>query len=48
MISGCMLNEMNVDAIDIFGLILDRKLTPNSVTVVSLLPACAGLASRKL
>ncbi|KAK3437812.1 hypothetical protein EUGRSUZ_C01234 [Eucalyptus grandis] len=48
MISGYVLNGMNSDAIEIFRLLLDRKLNPNSVTLASILPACAGLASLKL
>ncbi|XP_030523525.1 pentatricopeptide repeat-containing protein At4g21300 isoform X1 [Rhodamnia argentea] len=48
MISGYVLNRMNSDAIEIFRLLLDRKVNPNSVTLASILPACAGLATLRL
>ncbi|KAG8385155.1 hypothetical protein BUALT_Bualt03G0012300 [Buddleja alternifolia] len=48
MISGYVLNGMNVDALKIFRWLLDMKMKPNSVTLASALPACAGLAALKL
>ncbi|KAI6680551.1 hypothetical protein NL676_034432 [Syzygium grande] len=48
MISGFVLNGMNSDAIEIFRLLLDRKVNPNAVTLASIFPACAGLASLRL
>ncbi|KAL6502183.1 hypothetical protein OROHE_024776 [Orobanche hederae] len=48
MISGFVLNGMNVEAFEIFRLLLDKKMSPNAVTCASILPACAGLAAVKL
>ncbi|KAA8544834.1 hypothetical protein F0562_019618 [Nyssa sinensis] len=45
MISGYVLNGMNVDALEIFRRLLHEKMTPNAVTLASVLPACAGLAA---
>ncbi|KAK6150188.1 hypothetical protein DH2020_017713 [Rehmannia glutinosa] len=48
MISGLVLNGMNDNALNIFRLLLDKKMRPNAVTFASILPACAGLAALKL
>lgn len=48
MISGYVLNEMNVDAIAVFRSLIHEKMKPNVVTLSSLLPACAGLAALHL
>ncbi|KAM3701101.1 hypothetical protein ACJW31_05G148000 [Castanea mollissima] len=48
MISGLALNTMNSDALDIFRWLLKEKMRPNSVTLASVLPACAGLAALNL
>ncbi|XP_030973110.1 pentatricopeptide repeat-containing protein At4g21300-like isoform X1 [Quercus lobata] len=48
MISGLALNAMNTDALDIFRWLLKEKMRPNSVTLASVLPACAGLAALNL
>ena len=48
MISGLALNAMNSDALDIFRWLLKEKMRPNSVTLASVLPACAGLAALNL
>ncbi|XP_057970938.1 pentatricopeptide repeat-containing protein At4g21300 [Malania oleifera] len=48
MISGYVLNGMNGDALEIFQLLLKEQMRPNSVTLASVLPACAGLAALKL
>ncbi|KAK4488050.1 hypothetical protein RD792_003792 [Penstemon davidsonii] len=45
MISGFVLNGMNVDALEIFRGLLNKNLRPNAVTLASVLPACAGLAA---
>ncbi|KAM2061913.1 hypothetical protein ACFX1T_046924 [Malus domestica] len=47
MISGFVLNGMNSDASEIFRWLLKQKMRPNSLTVASVLPACAGLATLK-
>ncbi|KAF2317944.1 hypothetical protein GH714_041267 [Hevea brasiliensis] len=48
MISGYVLNGLNNDALDIFRWLLQEKMCPNAVTLASILPACAGLATLKL
>ncbi|KAK9267127.1 hypothetical protein L1049_009546 [Liquidambar formosana] len=48
MVSGFVLNGMNRDALEIFRWLLQEKMRPNSVTLASVLPACAGLAALKL
>ncbi|KAL7089612.1 hypothetical protein ACP275_13G195300 [Erythranthe tilingii] len=48
MISGLVLNGMNVDALEIFRGLIGNKLRPNAVTFASVLPACAALAALKL
>ncbi|KAL3654629.1 hypothetical protein CASFOL_001614 [Castilleja foliolosa] len=48
MISGFVLNGLNIDALNIFRLLLGKKLRPNAVTFASVLPACAGLTNIKL
>ncbi|CAN6570198.1 unnamed protein product [Malus baccata var. baccata] len=47
MISGFVLNGMNCDALEIFRRLLKEKMIPNSLTLASVLPACAGLAALK-
>ncbi|KAM2016791.1 hypothetical protein TB2_046933 [Malus domestica] len=47
MISGFVLNGMSSDALEIFRWLLKQKMRPNSLTVASVLPACAGLAALK-
>ncbi|CAL8136433.1 unnamed protein product [Prunus armeniaca] len=48
MISGLVLNGMNNDALEIFRWLLKEKMRPNSLTLASVLPACAGLVALKL
>ncbi|KAL2473905.1 Pentatricopeptide repeat-containing protein [Forsythia ovata] len=48
MISGFVLNGMNLDAFKIFRWMIHKKMRPNAVTLASVLPACAGLAVLKL
>ncbi|KAK9929428.1 hypothetical protein M0R45_026529 [Rubus argutus] len=48
MVSGLVLNGMNTDALDIFRWLVREKMRPNSLTMASVLPACAGLAALKL
>ncbi|PIN17740.1 hypothetical protein CDL12_09585 [Handroanthus impetiginosus] len=48
MISGFVVNGMNLDALRIFRWLLDKKMKPNAITLASILPACAGLATLKL
>ncbi|XP_047319929.1 pentatricopeptide repeat-containing protein At4g21300 [Impatiens glandulifera] len=48
MISGYILNGMNVDALDVFRLLIKEKMRPNAVTLASILPACAALSAIKL
>ncbi|KAI4343113.1 hypothetical protein MLD38_027651 [Melastoma candidum] len=48
MISGSVLNGLNHDAVTLFKKLLEQKLVPTSVTIASLLPAFAGLASLRL
>lgn len=48
MISGFVLNGMSINALEVFQLLLRKQLKPNAITLASVLPACAGLASLKL
>lgn len=48
MISGFVLNGMNVEALEIFRWLITDKMRPNAVTFASVLPACAGLAALNL
>jgi pentatricopeptide repeat protein len=48
MVSGFVLNGMNCDALEIFRWLIKQKMRPNSVTLASVLPACAGLAALNL
>lgn len=48
MISGFVLNGMNIDALEIFRWLLKEKMKPNSLTLASVLPAFAGLAALRL
>ncbi|XP_027353270.1 pentatricopeptide repeat-containing protein At4g21300 [Abrus precatorius] len=48
MISGYVLNGLNVDAIHIFRWLVQEGMVPNSLTMASVLPACAALAALKL
>ncbi|XP_011096747.1 pentatricopeptide repeat-containing protein At4g21300 [Sesamum indicum] len=48
MISGFVLNGMNLDALKTFRWLLHKKMRPNAVTFASTLPACAGLADLRL
>ncbi|KAL7170034.1 hypothetical protein ACSBR2_034976 [Camellia fascicularis] len=48
MISGYVLNGMNMDALKIFRLLLHEQMRPNAVTLASVIPACSGLAALKL
>ncbi|KZV29380.1 pentatricopeptide repeat-containing protein [Dorcoceras hygrometricum] len=48
MISGFVLNGMNIDALKVFRWLLCQQLKPNAITLASVLPACAGLAGLKL
>ncbi|XP_057543033.1 pentatricopeptide repeat-containing protein At1g19720-like [Amaranthus tricolor] len=47
-ISGCIKDECLEDALDTFVKMLWNFLTPNIVTIVSILPACAGLKDLNL
>ncbi|WJZ97028.1 hypothetical protein VitviT2T_015663 [Vitis vinifera] len=48
MISGYVLNGMNNNALEIFRWLLQERMRANSVTLASVLPACAGLAALTL
>ncbi|XP_031504971.2 pentatricopeptide repeat-containing protein At4g21300 isoform X2 [Nymphaea colorata] len=48
MISGCVLNGLNHDALVMFRILLQSNMRPNSVTLASTLPACASLAALKV
>lgn len=48
MVSGYVLNGMYNDAVQIFCLLLEKKLKPNAIILASLLPACTGLNALKL
>lgn len=48
MISGFILNGKHAPAIEMFRLVLNKKLRPNAVTLASILPACASLAALQL
>ncbi|CAL5380287.1 unnamed protein product [Camellia sinensis] len=48
MISGYVLNGMNMDALKIFRLLLHEQMRPNAVTLASVIPACSGLSALKL
>ncbi|KAK4799286.1 hypothetical protein SAY86_024651, partial [Trapa natans] len=48
LISGYVLNGMSTDAVETFRELVDEGIYPNSLTLASLLPACANLASVKL
>ncbi|KAK4347446.1 hypothetical protein RND71_033785 [Anisodus tanguticus] len=48
MVSGFILNGMSSDALDVFRWLLNKKMSPNPVTLASILPACANLAALKL
>ncbi|KAI3680051.1 hypothetical protein L2E82_50788 [Cichorium intybus] len=48
MISGYVLNGMNIDALETFRWLINHQIRPNAVTLSSTLPACAGLAALKL
>ncbi|KAJ1440026.1 Tetratricopeptide-like helical domain superfamily [Sesbania bispinosa] len=48
MISGYVLNGLNIDAINFFRWLIQKGMMPNCLTMASVLPACAALASLKL
>ncbi|CAJ2676071.1 unnamed protein product [Trifolium pratense] len=48
MISGYALNGLNVEAINMFRWLIQEKMIPNCLTMASVLPSCAALASLKL
>ncbi|XP_061354134.1 pentatricopeptide repeat-containing protein At4g21300 [Gastrolobium bilobum] len=48
MISGYVLNGLNIDAINIFRWLIQEGMMPNSLTMASVLPACAAMAALKL
>lgn len=48
MISGYVLNGMNFSALEVFRRLLLERMMPNTVTLASVLPACAGLAALTL
>ncbi|OIV98311.1 hypothetical protein TanjilG_16638 [Lupinus angustifolius] len=48
MISGYVLNGLNIDAITVLRWLIQEGMTPNRLTMASVLPACAALASLKL
>ncbi|XP_059629673.1 pentatricopeptide repeat-containing protein At1g19720-like [Cornus florida] len=47
-ISGCVQNGYFEDALDVFGMMLSFPEDPNVVTVVNILPVCAGLKDLNL
>ncbi|XP_022142608.1 pentatricopeptide repeat-containing protein At4g21300 isoform X1 [Momordica charantia] len=48
MISGYVLNGMNIEALEAFRWLLQKRLKPTSVTFASVFPAFAGLAALNL
>lgn len=48
MISGYAVNAMSYDALEMFRRLLHEKITPNVVTLASVLPAFSSLAALKL
>ncbi|RZB65336.1 pentatricopeptide repeat-containing protein At4g21300-like [Glycine soja] len=48
MISGYVLHGLNIDAINTFRWLIQEGMVPNSLTMASVLPACAALAALKL
>ncbi|GJM96820.1 hypothetical protein PR202_ga13688 [Eleusine coracana subsp. coracana] len=48
MISGYVLNGMSEEAMQMFRYLLEQRMKPNAVTVASVLPACASMATMKL
>ncbi|KAK7304073.1 hypothetical protein RJT34_15095 [Clitoria ternatea] len=48
MISGYVLNGLNIDAINMFRWLTQEGMVPNCLTMASVLPACAALAALKL
>ncbi|KAL2327470.1 hypothetical protein Fmac_020897 [Flemingia macrophylla] len=48
MISGYVLNGLNIDAINFFRWLIQEGMVPNSLTMASVLPACAALAALKI
>jgi len=48
MISGYVLNGLNVEALNLFRWLVQEGMVPNCLTMASVLPACAALASLKL
>lgn len=48
MISGYVLNGLNMEAVETFRKLMDEGIHPNSLTLASLLPACTSLASLRL
>ncbi|CAI0549460.1 unnamed protein product [Linum tenue] len=48
MISGYVLNGKANSALEVFRWLLQEKMSPNSLTMASVLPACASLAALKL
>ena len=45
MISGYVLNGMNLNALEVFRKLLHERMRPNAVTLASVLPACASLVA---
>lgn len=48
MISGYVFNGMNSAALEIFRWLFQEKISPNAVTLASILPACSGLLALRL
>ncbi|ESW10516.1 hypothetical protein PHAVU_009G216300 [Phaseolus vulgaris] len=48
MISGYVLNGLNMEAINIFRWLIKEGMVPNCLTMASVLPACAAVAAMKL
>ncbi|XP_038699637.1 pentatricopeptide repeat-containing protein At4g21300 isoform X2 [Tripterygium wilfordii] len=48
MISGYMLHGMNINALEVFRWVVQAKIRVNTLTLVSILPACVGLVAVKL
>ncbi|KAJ7959727.1 Pentatricopeptide repeat-containing protein [Quillaja saponaria] len=48
MISGYALNGMNSNALEVFRWLITEDISPNCLTLASVLPACTGLAALKL
>uniref|UniRef100_A0A1J3G6J5 Pentatricopeptide repeat-containing protein n=4 Tax=Noccaea caerulescens TaxID=107243 RepID=A0A1J3G6J5_NOCCA len=48
MISGYLHNGLNIDALEMFRRMVDVRMSPNEITLVSILPVIGGLLALKL